>query len=74
MFVTDTSRRWTGATYFDELAHTLRLEFPNDYREYDIGTKNVRYPDGTTRRVKTKKVVNTDLTSFLVFDQSTQFS
>lgn len=50
------------------------MERQNLYVEHDIGTKNIRYPDGSTRSVKTRKVRDTAGISFYVFDENTSLS
>lgn len=62
-------RRAMGYDEFD--SHTRFAEGPNLYEEHDIGTKNIKYPDGKTRRVKAKKIKDTDGTTFYTFDENT---
>lgn len=47
---------------------------PNFYKEHDIGTKNVRWPDGTVRSVRTRKVRDTAGFTFYTFDSLTSLS
>lgn len=43
----------------------------NLYRETDFGNKNIRYPDGLVRRVKTRKIQDTAGITFYAFDNNT---
>ncbi len=54
--------------------NTLDLPKGNGYVEHDIGTKNVRYPDGSTRSVATRKIRDTAGTTFYTFAESTRLS
>lgn len=47
---------------------------PNLYIEHDIGNKNVRYPDGRLRSVRTRKIKDTAGTTFYAFNDSTPLS
>lgn len=64
-------RRVFNDAVFEQSGHTRRALTPNDYVEYDIGTKNVRYPDGKRRSVAVRKVRDTDGTTFLAFGANT---
>lgn len=44
---------------------------PNYYVEHNIGNKNIRYPDGKTRSVQTRKVRDTSGRAFYVFNPNT---
>lgn len=54
--------------------HTLTLPKGNLYVEHDIGTKNMRYPDGSMRPVASRKVYDTAGTTFYTFDTSIRLS
>lgn len=71
---TQLQRQWAGLSAVLEQSHSCWMERPNLYVEYDIGTKNVRYPDGRTRSVRTCKVRDTAGVTFLVFDPATPLS
>ncbi len=71
---TQLQRQWTGLSAVLDQSHEWWMERPNLYVEYDIGTKNVRYPDGRVRSVRTRKVRDTAGVTFLVFDSATPLS
>lgn len=54
--------------------NTCWMPTPNLYKEYDIGTKNVRWMDGKMRSVKTRKVRDTAGFTFYSFDTEVAFS
>lgn len=58
----------------EEQSHTCWMPRGNLYTEHDIGTKNIRYPDGRLRSVKTRKVKDTSGRAFYVFADSTPLS
>ena len=63
-----------GALYLLDESHTCWMPKGNRYVEHDIGFKNIRYPDGTTRRVKTTKVRDTGGVTFYSFAADTPLS
>ncbi len=58
----------------EEQSHSCWMPRPNLYVEHDIGTKNIRYPDGRLRSVKARKVKDTAGRGFYVFDDNTPLS
>lgn len=66
--------RFNGMLLAQEQAHTCRMLRPNLYIEHDIGNKNVRYPDGRLRSVRTRKIKDTAGTTFYAFNDSTPLS
>lgn len=61
------------AMQYDEIeSHYQSAESPNNYKEYDVGNKNVRGLDGRVRSVKTKKIKDTDGRVFFTFDSNSQ--
>ncbi len=55
-------------------AHSCWMPRGNLYTEHDIGFKNLRYPDGKTRRVKVTKVRDTGGVTFYSFAANTSLS
>ncbi len=66
-----TIRKYSKGLLAQEQNHTLHCERPNDYQEYDIGYKNIEYPDGTVRRVQTKKIREPGGRTFYTFGDNT---
>lgn len=64
-------RRMFNDAVFEASGHNRTAPAPNLYVEHDIGNKNVRYPDGTIRSVRTRKVRDTGGATFYVFDANT---
>ncbi len=60
-----------GAVAFQHEANTCWMPRPNLYEEHDIGTKNLRYPDGSKRRVRVTKVRDTAGRTFYTFPHDT---
>ena len=55
-------------------SHACWMPRPNLYVEHDIGTKNVRYPNGRTRSVRVTKVRDTAGVNFLSLAPDTPLS
>ncbi len=67
-------RQWAGLCAVMGDSHACWMPRPNLYIEHDIGTKNVRYPDGRLRSVRTTKVRDTAGVTFLSFASDTPLS
>ena len=54
-------------------SHSCWMDKGNLYVEHDIGMKNLRYPDGKTRRVRVTKVRDTAGVTFVVLKSNSIF-
>ena len=57
-------RQQAGLLAILQDSHACWMPRPNLYVEHDIGTKNVRYPDGRRRSVRVTKVRDTGGVTF----------
>ena len=54
--------------------HSLWAPCHNLYKEYDIGNKNIRYPDGCVKSIRVTKVKDTAGVTFYTFPSTTPLS
>lgn len=66
----DKRARALASLWGDMMSHTRFASAPNDYEEHDIGNKNIRYPDGGIRSVRTRKVKEPGGRTFYVFPEA----